>query len=429
MRELESLTMSEEQVTEPTQTAGQMLRKAREAKGMSVNDMAKALRLTAVQIENLEADQFLEFKTPTFVRGYLRAYAKQVNIDEATIFQIFEQQDNRKPDVGEMRSFSHKEARKRGDKGTLLIGVCVVLVVAFGVIGWIYQNSSTPLSEQYPQVKQPTSSAVSTPAVDTVESSSDSAAITSEFESTMNSVATEDVIVESEIASEQSPTDGENTALAPTEAAPVSNTDIADNQQTISSNEMSQTVNDVMSDSQAQSVTSPDQSEGNAPIGLSADNNDSANTTPLSTQTPTDINQFNDTSTEVDVVAGNTVAVNTVTEDVFTETTELTTSQSLEQAPSATTDIDEMPITSGVISQVELHFAGECWAKLVDATGETLVLGVKNKDHISKVQGVAPFQVLLGNPDAVEIYLDGEQVTKPDTPRGAIAKFNLPIAE
>lgn len=408
--------MSEEQVTEPMQTAGLMLRKAREAKGFSVNDMAKELRLSAAQIENLEADQFLEFKTPTFVRGYLRAYAKLVNIDEATLFKVFEQQDNRKPDVGEMRSFSHKEARKRGDKGTLLIGVCVILVVAFGVFGWIYQNSSTSISEQYFQT-QPSSSSSSS---SRVESSIDATDGTSEDLADATNLETTESNIDSV---EQSSLDSDvietaDSFEAATIAEPTSAPQVAETPEV--------------------EIVLDDEVPSDATMNSSFDETETA-------ETPdSDSNAFEIPSTANDNISDVVDEQATANDDLLQEAESvIQESNTIEEfvepvaEPQTTAGNDaseqalatDMPVSDGGIVPVELHFGGECWAKLVDATGETLILGVKGKGHVSKVQGVAPFQVLLGNPDAVEIYLDGQKVQKPDTPRGAIAKFNLPIVE
>lgn len=412
--------MSEEQVTEPMQTAGQMLRKAREAKGLSISDMAKALRLNAIQIENLEADQFLSFKTPTFVRGYLRAYAKQVNIDETTLFQVFEQQDNRKPDVGEMRSFSHQEARKRGDKGTLLIGVCVILVVAFGVFGWIYQNGAPSVGGHYQDQKADVTNAVS---------SSDAAP------STVNS---DDATEESPISSSSAEVNASDVTLpevneATTEQAAVAATEIASTayQNTVDSVEaVSESTEQALTDSSTvasnETQTLQESAEKVLEEELPAADTDVTEESAriVSSDEPLAANSNELVATELDrEVLENNQRVPEDNELANTESTEsVDQSVAEENEPLETNNV-------GVTRRVELRFSNECWAKVVDATGETLVLGVKGRGHVSSVEGVSPFQILLGNPDVVELYLDGEIVSKPDTPRGAIAKFNLPIVE
>ena len=59
---------------------GEKLRLAREALGMSATDMAHALKLGQRQLEALEAGNWLGLPGNTFVRGFVRNYARLVNI-------------------------------------------------------------------------------------------------------------------------------------------------------------------------------------------------------------------------------------------------------------------------------------------------------------------------------------------------------------
>lgn len=62
-------------------TTGQRLRAAREAKGMSVYDVAEVLRFSSRQIELLEADRYDDLLGATLVRGFIRGYAKLLKLD------------------------------------------------------------------------------------------------------------------------------------------------------------------------------------------------------------------------------------------------------------------------------------------------------------------------------------------------------------
>jgi cytoskeleton protein RodZ len=65
-----------------TVSAGNVLRKAREALGLSLEEVASELRLSAYQIRALEDDDYADLPGATYVRGYLRAYARVLNLDE-----------------------------------------------------------------------------------------------------------------------------------------------------------------------------------------------------------------------------------------------------------------------------------------------------------------------------------------------------------
>lgn len=60
---------------------GKMLREARERLGLSVADVAQHTRLAPRQIEALEADDFDNLPELPFVRGFIRSYARLLQID------------------------------------------------------------------------------------------------------------------------------------------------------------------------------------------------------------------------------------------------------------------------------------------------------------------------------------------------------------
>ncbi|AYC31956.1 helix-turn-helix domain-containing protein [Pseudomonas cavernae] len=70
---------------------GETLRKAREHKNWSVAEVAAQLNLTAQRLIQLEAGEFDKLPGHTFARGYLRAYAKLLGMDQALVVQEFDQ--------------------------------------------------------------------------------------------------------------------------------------------------------------------------------------------------------------------------------------------------------------------------------------------------------------------------------------------------
>jgi cytoskeleton protein RodZ len=62
-------------------SAGTRLRKAREAAGMSIDAVAQQLKLAPRQVKALEEDDFAQLPGRTFVRGFLRNYARLVRLD------------------------------------------------------------------------------------------------------------------------------------------------------------------------------------------------------------------------------------------------------------------------------------------------------------------------------------------------------------
>ena len=88
---------TEEISTQPENTqaepvaVGRILAAAREQQGLSIADVARQLRLGARQIEALEADDYVSLPGNTFVRGFIRNYARMLQLDPDTMLQSFQQ--------------------------------------------------------------------------------------------------------------------------------------------------------------------------------------------------------------------------------------------------------------------------------------------------------------------------------------------------
>jgi cytoskeletal protein RodZ len=62
------------------ETIGQYLRRVREERRMSVEEISRATRMPVVSVERIEADQFDELPGEVFVRGFLKSYARTLNV-------------------------------------------------------------------------------------------------------------------------------------------------------------------------------------------------------------------------------------------------------------------------------------------------------------------------------------------------------------
>ena len=77
-------------MSEKKMTPGQLLISAREAQSLSIDDIAKQLRLSLQTIIDLEQDAYAKIGVRTYVRGYLCSYARIVNVPERQILEVFE---------------------------------------------------------------------------------------------------------------------------------------------------------------------------------------------------------------------------------------------------------------------------------------------------------------------------------------------------
>jgi cytoskeleton protein RodZ len=64
---------------------GMALREAREGLGLSVHDIANRIKFAARQVEALEANDFEHLPQATFLRGFVRSYARVLQLDEMAL--------------------------------------------------------------------------------------------------------------------------------------------------------------------------------------------------------------------------------------------------------------------------------------------------------------------------------------------------------
>lgn len=75
------MTSEEQPQTEVGESVGQQLRRARERKGLSVAEVAESQHLRPSVIQAIENSDHRQFDGELFLKGYVRAYARQVGLD------------------------------------------------------------------------------------------------------------------------------------------------------------------------------------------------------------------------------------------------------------------------------------------------------------------------------------------------------------
>ena len=70
---------------------GVWLRDARVALGLSIADVAQSIKFSPRQIETLECNDFDKLPGATFVRGFIRSYAKLLRVDEQALLRMLDQ--------------------------------------------------------------------------------------------------------------------------------------------------------------------------------------------------------------------------------------------------------------------------------------------------------------------------------------------------
>ena len=73
-------------------TVGQNLQRKREAKSIPLQHVAEVTRITLSNLQALERDEFYRLPSEPFARGFLRNYAKVVDLDPEEIIAAYRSQ-------------------------------------------------------------------------------------------------------------------------------------------------------------------------------------------------------------------------------------------------------------------------------------------------------------------------------------------------
>ncbi|QHF46756.1 Cro/Cl family transcriptional regulator [Pseudomonas sp. S35] len=122
---------------------GDTLRQARESNGWSLAEVALKLNLTTTSLANLEAGAFDKLPGHTFARGYIRAYAKLLGIDQALLVQEFDQFTGTNSQGSSVHGLGRIEEPVRVSH-TILRVVSLLLLIAViggGFVWWQDQTS------------------------------------------------------------------------------------------------------------------------------------------------------------------------------------------------------------------------------------------------------------------------------------------------
>jgi cytoskeletal protein RodZ len=121
---------------EMNESLGVFLKKAREEKNVSIEQVAYATRISLKMLRALEEDDHTALPAPTFVRGYLQAYAKYVRLDSQDLLLRYQHHLATAPDNkrGAIRSH-YLYVRERYQEKRRMIFVIVLFAVLLSVAG------------------------------------------------------------------------------------------------------------------------------------------------------------------------------------------------------------------------------------------------------------------------------------------------------
>ncbi|MFA5964778.1 MAG: helix-turn-helix domain-containing protein [Sphingomonas sp.] len=141
-----------EEATLFPKSAGEKLREAREALGLSLAEIAARTRIPLRQLEAIEQSDFAQLPSITYAVGFAKAYARAVGVDEATIGREVRGINEQSVRRTEYEAYEINDPTRVPSRGVAVFGAIVALLLLIGAGLWFgtglfrgQENSPPPL--------------------------------------------------------------------------------------------------------------------------------------------------------------------------------------------------------------------------------------------------------------------------------------------
>ena len=376
-------------------SAGQTLRQAREQQNLTVAQVAQQLNLSRSLIEDIEQDQVDAKLSSTFVRGYLRSYAKLLKIPAQHILDIYSSNSKGLHQVPSLtRSFSKRTAKEATENRFMWVTYFVIAVfVVLLVLGfWQSRYGGSASGSALPMAQTD----------ETMQVSEDSTSV--ESPSYQPTAPTQQTIPVTQLEKTEADT------------APAQNALTTDAPTVISA------------------VTQADQTQGTEPETQNATNSTSTTTAGAETVAVVDNQTPTQTSTQPLTQQPSVPAATTPVqgqgqspEPLPAQGAAVVSAETASQQPAtaAAENQTNTEVDTTATAAISLSLTAECWVDIVDATGKRLVFGSRQAGEQLNLRGVAPIKVLLGNAAAATLNFNGEAIDLSGYPTGRVARLTL----
>ncbi|ENR5392132.1 TPA: cytoskeleton protein RodZ [Providencia rettgeri] len=138
----------ENNTEQATTTVGQLLTQARERMGLTQDVVAERLCLKISTVKEIEQDIAPAGVEPTFLRGYIRLYARMVGIPESELKTYMKTEETvTLAKVSPMQSYSLGKKRKKRE-GWLMKLTWLIVIVLIAMVGvWWWQDHNAQKDE------------------------------------------------------------------------------------------------------------------------------------------------------------------------------------------------------------------------------------------------------------------------------------------
>ncbi|MBD3349182.1 MAG: DUF4115 domain-containing protein [Candidatus Eisenbacteria bacterium] len=151
------------------ESVGELLRKERESQGKTIEDVAKATKMSVLVLQAIEDDRFSVLPAPVYVKGHLRTYARFLELDEDEIVEKYmrftQQQEPDELDEWDAVEIELQEQSREAGRRWIWMAVAavVVIVAVVLVVRWTNRPPAPEIAanttQEVPLVTEPVSEA------------------------------------------------------------------------------------------------------------------------------------------------------------------------------------------------------------------------------------------------------------------------------
>ena len=120
------------------QKPGELLKEAREKLGLSQKDVATQLNLQVDVLESVEKSEYDKLPASTYVRGYIRSYAKIVKLEGDALVSLYENVASGPPEI--IPDIKNHSQVSSADKPVKAVTYFITFTLALLLIAWLQSN-------------------------------------------------------------------------------------------------------------------------------------------------------------------------------------------------------------------------------------------------------------------------------------------------
>lgn len=150
---------------EPPANLGELLRSARIAQDLTVEQLSAELRIEAKQLSALEENRFEQIGVPVFIKGYLKQYGTRLGVDVSDLLALYYKQTT----LTDVQIQPSRTIKLRDERqiASWVLATIVLLVVAGGLGAWWWSGGTFEI----PSLRQAAPAVAPAPATNEAEPS------------------------------------------------------------------------------------------------------------------------------------------------------------------------------------------------------------------------------------------------------------------